>query len=143
VAKTNTARVNAPSPPLRVGIDLVEVAGVRDSLRAHAERYLNRIYTEREVADCGGAAEIRADSLAARFAAKEATLKILGPAQEGVGWRSIEVVREPAGLISLELSGRAAELAREARISALAVSLSHEGDLAGAVVVATLEPETG
>jgi holo-[acyl-carrier protein] synthase len=133
--------VSAPSPPLRVGIDLVEVAAVEESLQAHAERYLTRIYTEREVSDCGGAAAIRADSLAARFAAKEATLKVLGPAQEGVGWRSIEVVREPAGSPSLELSGRAAELAQEAGISGLAVSLSHEGGFAAAVVVATVEPK--
>jgi holo-[acyl-carrier protein] synthase len=128
------------SSPLRVGIDLVDISCVEESLRAHRERYLRRIYTEREVADCGGAEALRADSLAARFAAKEAALKVLGPAQEGVGWRSIEVVREPAGSTMLQLTGRAAELAHEARISSLAVSLSHEGDLASAVVIATVEP---
>jgi holo-[acyl-carrier protein] synthase len=141
VTKSNTPRVSALSPPLRVGIDLVEVAAVEESVRTHAERYLTRIYTEREVSDCGGAAAIRPDSLAARFAAKEATLKVLGPAQEGVGWRSIEVVREAAGSTGLELSGRAAELAHDAGISGLAVSLSHEAGFATAVVVATVEPK--
>lgn len=101
---------------------------------------MTRVYTEREVADCGGPEALRVESLAARFAAKEAALKVLGPAQEGVGWRSIEVVREPAGSTSLRLTGRAAELADAARISGLAVSLSHERGVAGAVVVATVAP---
>src|SRR5581483_9426363 len=137
VVESNIPRVNAP-PQLRVGVDLVDVADVSDSLRAHEGRYLRRIYTDGEIADCGGAGAPRAESLAARFAAKEAVLKVLGPAQDGVGWRSIEVVRDSSGSPSLALTGRAAELAREAGVAELAVSLTHEAGLAAAVVVATL-----
>jgi holo-[acyl-carrier protein] synthase len=119
----------AGSPQLRVGIDLVEVDAVRESIRTHEDRYLRRIYTDRELADSQG----RPDSLAARFAAKEAVLKVLRRADEPVPWRAIEVVREPGGAPSLHLAGRAAELAGDLE---LAVSLTHEGPFAAAVVVA-------
>ena len=130
----------AAAAPVRVGIDLVAVESVRESLRTHAARYLHRIYTEGEIADCRAAEGMRAEGLAARFAAKEAALKVLRLRDEGVSWRAIEVVRDPGGWTSLRLSGRAAELAREARFAGLAVSLTHEGPFASAVVVATLEP---
>jgi holo-[acyl-carrier protein] synthase len=123
--------------PLRVGLDLVAVTGVADSLRAaHGERYLERLFTEREVADCRTASGIDPERLAARFAAKEATLKVLPAADEGVSWHDIEVRRETSGRVHLELRGRAAELAAEATIIDLALSLTHEGGFAAAVVVA-------
>jgi holo-[acyl-carrier protein] synthase len=131
---TATAGPGSLSPvALRVGIDLVEVAAVEAALAAHGERYLSRVYTPREVADCAGSAE----RLAARFAAKEATLKALRAGEGGVPWDAIEVRRDPSGHTDLALSGRAAELAAEAGLSELAVSLTHEAGLASALVVAT------
>ena len=63
---------------LRVGIDLVDVAAVADSLRgAHRDHYLHRVYTEREVATAAGPSRVEPERLAARFAAKEATMKAL------------------------------------------------------------------
>ncbi len=112
---------------------------MEEAVGVHADRYLNRIYTERELADCAGSPE----RLAARFAAKEAALKVLRPADEGVGWKSIEVVRDPAGWVDLRLSGRAAALAAEAGATSFAVSLTHEGAYASAVVVAELEGRRG
>jgi len=79
-------------PALKVGIDLVLVAAVEDSLRIHAERYLRRVYTSRELCDCvtsSGAPDAR--RLAARFAAKEATLKLLRDGDQAVPWREIGV----------------------------------------------------
>lgn len=123
--------------PIRVGLDLVAVASVEASLRsAHHERYLERLFTEREVADCRTAAGIDPERLAARFAAKEATLKVLPAADEGVPWPDIEVRRESSGRVHLELHGRAAELAARATIVDLSLSLTHEGGFAAAVVVA-------
>ena len=130
-------RRSIPAMPIRVGLDLVAVASVEDSLRsAHGDRYLERIFTEREVADSRTAAGIDPERLAARFAAKEATLKVLPAADEGVPWRDIEVRREGSGRVHLELRGRAAELAAQATIVDLALSLTHEGGFAAAVVVA-------
>jgi holo-[acyl-carrier protein] synthase len=77
-----------------------------------------------------------AERLAARFAAKEATLKVLPAADEGVSLRSIEVRREPSGRVYLELTERAAALATEAGVIEFALSLTHEGGFAAAVVVA-------
>jgi holo-[acyl-carrier protein] synthase len=122
---------------LRVGIDLVSVATVADSLRgSHREHYLERIYTDREVDACRGAAgRIEPERLAARFAAKEAAIKALPGAGEGVRLTQIEVVADESGQVRLELTGRAAELAAEAGAAELALSLTHEGGFAAATVV--------
>lgn len=122
--------------PIRVGIDLVSVDCVRESIRTHADRYLQRIYTDGELRDCQTAEGVAPERLAARFAAKEAAIKVLRPAGEGVPWRSIELRRHPSGWTELELSGRAQALAAEAGVGDLAVSLTHDGDYAAAAVVA-------
>lgn len=124
--------------PVRVGIDLVSVQAVADSVRDHADRYLKRVYTEDELADCRTPDGVDAERLAARFAAKEAAMKVLRPADQGVPWQAIEVRRDPGGWPTLTLSGLAAELADEAGVAGLEVSLTHEGAYASAVVVAEL-----
>jgi holo-[acyl-carrier protein] synthase len=121
---------------LRVGTDLVSVESVREALSAHAEHYLERIYTEQELQDCKTDAGVDAERLAARFAAKEATLKVLRPDEHGVPWTAIEVRRDRAGWVEIGLSGIAATLAAEAGIEELALSIAHEGGFASAVVVA-------
>jgi holo-[acyl-carrier protein] synthase len=123
---------------IRVGIDLVSADAVRDSIRAHGERYVRRVYSEREVADCRTATAIDPERLAARFAAKEATFKVLRGGDEALPWRDVEVVRDPSGWVELLLNGRAATLACEAGISHLALSLTHEQGLVAAVVVAEI-----
>ena len=123
---------------VRVGIDLVSVASIQASIDAHGDRYLDRLYTARELSDCRSAGEIDPERLAARFAAKEATMKVLRPADQAIPWNTIEIRRDPAGWVDLELTGRAAALATEAGVRDLAVSLTHEGSYASAVVVAEL-----
>jgi holo-[acyl-carrier protein] synthase len=124
--------------PLRVGVDLVSVGEVEESVRMHADRYLTRIYTDRELDDCRTSAGIDSARLAARFAAKEAALKVLRPRDVGIPWRAIEVVRDPSGFVELELHGPAAELAAAAGIESLAVSFTHESGFASAIVAAEL-----
>jgi holo-[acyl-carrier protein] synthase len=125
---------------LRVGLDLVSVETVRDSLDTHGRHYLDRVYSEREVADCRGPAGIDPERLAARFAAKEAAFKVLRVGDEAIAWTDVEVLRDPAGWVGLSLSGRAATLAEAAGISELALSLTHERGCAAAVVVAEIRP---
>jgi holo-[acyl-carrier protein] synthase len=122
---------------LRVGIDLVAVATVAESLRGpHRAHYLERIYTAREVDDCRGpSGRVEPERLAARFAAKEAAIKALPGAGEEVRLTRIEVAQADSGEVSLELSGRAAELLAEAGGTEVAVSLTHEGGFAAATVV--------
>jgi holo-[acyl-carrier protein] synthase len=121
---------------LRVGTDLVSIDTVRESIRAHAEHYLERVYTQRELQDCRTSQGIDPERLAARFAAKEATLKVLRPRDEGIPWNTIEVRRDPCGWVELELSGPAAALAADAGVTELSLSITHEGGFAAAVVVA-------
>jgi holo-[acyl-carrier protein] synthase len=123
---------------LRVGLDLVAVSTVVESLRgAHRERYLERVYTAREVEDCGGPSEVTLapERLAARFAAKEAAIKALPGAGEEVRLTQIEVIQDETGHVALGLSGRAAELLAESGGGEIALSLSHEGGFAAATVI--------
>jgi holo-[acyl-carrier protein] synthase len=129
-----------PSPaPLRVGIDLVAVDAVAETLEsALRERYLSRVYTDGEVQDCTGrGGDVDAARLAGRFAAKEAALKALRAGDVAVPWREIEVRRAADGDPSLVLHGHAAELAADAGLRTFAVSLTHEQAYASAIVVAT------
>jgi holo-[acyl-carrier protein] synthase len=118
--------------PFHVGIDLVCRDDVQEAVRRHGDRYLDRIYTERERLDAG-ADPLR---LAARFAAKEATMKALRGADEPLPWRDIATHSDAAGRPTLHLTGAADDLARRSGIQSLSVSLTHERDLAAAVVVA-------
>jgi holo-[acyl-carrier protein] synthase len=120
-------------PRARTGCDLQRVDEVADAVRDFGARYLDRIYTptEQESYRTGGAA-----SLAARFAAKEAVLKLLHH-PDGVDPRSVEI-RNSEGCPEVHLSGRAAELARAEGVGHIDVSLSHTGDLALAVAVAVV-----
>lgn len=122
-------------PRPRTGCDLQRVDVVSDAIRDFGARYLDRVYTPVEQAsyETGGAA-----SLAARFAAKEAVLKLIGTA-DGVDLRSVEI-QTRAGRPEVHLTGRAAELAHEAGIADIDVSLSHTGDLALAVAVGLHHP---
>jgi holo-[acyl-carrier protein] synthase len=105
------------------------------------DRYLDRVYTraEQEACRAGGAAP-RAESLAARFAAKEAVLKLIGTA-DGVDPRSVEITHQD-GRPVVRLYGRAASLAEEAHLGPIDVSLSHTGDHALAFAVAITDPTT-
>jgi holo-[acyl-carrier protein] synthase len=112
---------------MRVGVDLVRIREVRESLEQFGDRYLRRVFTDGEIAYCGG----DASKLAARFAAKEAAIKVL---RVFVTWRDIEVRRSEGGWCELHLHGQAAAAARAAGLRSFSVSLSHEGDYAAAVV---------
>jgi holo-[acyl-carrier protein] synthase len=133
VAEANPA--SRATSRLRVGIDLVSVTRVEESLAQFGERFLRRVFTEGEIAYATSSPSQTAERLAARMAAKEATVKALRMVHEGVGWRQIEVVRDPSGACELVLHGRAREIAAAAGVDELSVSLSHECDYATAVVV--------
>jgi holo-[acyl-carrier protein] synthase len=123
--------------PLRVGLDLVAVDTVEKTLSgAHAAHYLERVYTQREVDDCRDSSDmIDPMRLAARFAAKEAAIKALPGAGEGLRLTTIEVVPDSSGAVRLQLSGHAAELAKAAGITELALSITHDSGFAAAAVV--------
>ncbi len=117
------------------GIDLVEIARIEKSVDRYGKRFLDRIYTAAEQAYCLRKRKA-AESLAARFAAKEAGAKALGTGISfGVHWLEIEVVREPGGRPTLRFHGRAAELADRLGVVRAALSITHTADLAVASAV--------
>src|SRR3712207_620979 len=95
--------------PVEVGIDAIEIERVAGVLARHGDRFLNRVYSERERERYG----TRVQELAARFAAKEATMKALGTGIRGVRWRDIEVLPNRRGkpiLVLHETALRRAQL---------------------------------
>ncbi len=122
--------------PVRVGLDLVDVRRMRESIERFGDRLMCRLFSAQELAYARGQAARTAEHLAARFAAKEAAIKAFALSEAGAGWHDIEVRRHTDGACSLELRGRAAEAAQRLGVTHIALSLSHDGDYAGAVVTA-------
>jgi holo-[acyl-carrier protein] synthase len=118
------------------GVDLCEVDRIRKAITAsHGLRFVERVFTPQEIAY----AQRRAnpyERYAARFAAKEAGMKALGTGwREGLSWHDLEVVNLPTGRPTLQLHRRAAEIARKLGAVNIALSLSHTGEQALAMVI--------
>ena len=119
-----------------IGIDVVEIERIRRLMDRWQDRFLQRVFTEAEIAYALRRHD-PAQHLAVRFAAKEATLKALGTGLSmGVRWREMEVRRGRGQPPQLALSGRTAELGEARGIRRLHVSLSHDAGLAVAQVLA-------
>jgi holo-[acyl-carrier protein] synthase len=117
------------------GIDIAEVPRIRLSIERFGLRFLERIYTPREMQYCDSKAN-RVERYAARFAAKEAAMKALGTGwNHGVRWRDCEVVRMPGGRPSIAFHGKAGEFAARLGVKNAALSLSHTEEQAIAQVI--------
>jgi holo-[acyl-carrier protein] synthase len=126
------------------GVDIIEVARVRRAAERWGERFLRRVFTPGELADCGLAEGApRFESLAARWAAKEAAAKALGRGLSGLAagtgdllhFHDLEVARGPGGRPELRLHGGAAAAAVALGLAQIALSLSHTREHAIASVV--------
>jgi holo-[acyl-carrier protein] synthase len=116
-----------------VGMDVVLVERFVGAL-ARTPQLSDRLFTEGERFTSSGNPR-SAESLAARFAAKEAVAKALG-APSGLHWHDCEIVTDPDGRPWLTVSGTVAAAAAERGISRWHLSLSHDGGIASAMVVA-------
>jgi holo-[acyl-carrier protein] synthase len=118
-----------------IGVDLALVPRLREVVGRWDERFLRRVFTDEEIAYC----RRRRDPIphfAARFAAKEATLKALGTGlRMGVSWREMEVRRERGEAPTMVLSGRCRAIALAKGAGQVLVSLTHDGDYALAQVM--------
>jgi len=120
-----------------MGVDLAEVPRIRMAVERHGQRFLERVYTKRELAyvDRRGAVS-RFERLAARFAAKEAGMKAIGTGwRRGVGWQDFEVSNLSSGRPTLLLHGAAEKVAAELGVRNVVLSLTHTAEQAMAVVV--------
>ena len=119
-----------------VGIDAVEIARVERMLDSKGERVRRRLFTEAEASYSIDKAK-PAQHLAARIAAKEAAFKALSGTEEAraIGWREMEIIRQPDGRPGLLFHGRAADRAAELGVRRAWVSMTHTDLIATAVVV--------
>jgi holo-[acyl-carrier protein] synthase len=121
-----------PAPPpetTELGIDIIRVSRIRDSMARFGDRFTRRVLTPNEMAYVRN----RAETMAGRWAAKEAVSKVLGLGIRGIGWRDIEVERLPTGQPAVKLHGRAARRAEQLGMGRIAISISHESDYAVAI----------
>jgi holo-[acyl-carrier protein] synthase len=120
-----------------IGVDLVRVDRLARALTRHGERFLRRVFTDREIAYCQGRARQGVYQFAQRFAAKDAFSKALGVGlrEGGIRWREVEVLPDPRGKPEIQVTGRAAQLCEELGVKGMHLSLTDEDNLAVAMVV--------
>src|SRR5581483_4576241 len=120
---------------LGTGVDLAEVPRIQTAIERHGVRFIERIYTEREIAYVERKAN-RFERYAARFAAKEAGMKAIGTGWKGgVMWRDFEVSNLPSGQPTLLLNGVASQIAEKLGVRRISLSLTHTAELAMAHVI--------
>lgn len=118
---------------LGIGIDICPVERITKALERHGDLFADRIFTENE-RQYAGTGRVSDERLAARFAAKEATIKALG-APPGLKWKDMEVVKSGDGAPGLRLHGKAAEEISRMGVTRTWISLTHAGGMAVAVVI--------
>ena len=128
-AETAPAFLAPPPGTTELGVDIVRVSRIADSLARFGDRFITRVLTPREAAYV----RRRAETMAGRWAAKEAVSKVLGLGVRGIGWRDIEIERLPTGQPAVLLHGRAARRAEQLGMGRIALSISHESEYAVAI----------
>lgn len=118
-----------------IGIDIIEVARIREVLQ-RTPRFRDRVFTSSERAYCDGRGAVAAQHYAARFAAKEATLKALQTGwRGGIGWQDVEIASRDSGAPYLILNGLVLELFNSSGATAAHLSMSHTSEHALAEVI--------
>ena len=120
---------------LGTGVDLAEVDRIRAAITRYGARFVERIYTPREIAYVERRAN-RFERYAGRFAAKEAGMKAVGTGwKRGVRWRDFEVTNLPSGRPTLQLHGEAAKFAENLGVRNIALSITHTAAQGMAIVI--------
>jgi holo-[acyl-carrier protein] synthase len=118
-----------------IGIDIIEVRRVRETLE-RTQRFIDRVYTEKERQYCESRGAAAAQHFAARFAAKEAMLKALQTGWSGgIAWQDVEVCSRDSGAPYLKLSGVAQDLFDKSGANRIHLSISHTAEHAIAQVI--------
>lgn len=115
-----------------IGVDITEIERINDLIKRYGNRFLKRVFTDKEIEYCNKKATA-ASSYAARFATKEAVFKATGLGlNQGMSWRDIEVLNDQNGKPFIKLSGITREKLNGKKIH---LSLSHSKGLAISMVV--------
>ncbi len=111
---------------LGLGIDIIEIDRIKDSVDRYGHHFLNKIYTPKELEYCLGKSN-KYQHLAARFAAKEAIYKALTDGwHQKASWQNIEIQNEPNGMPKAQLKGELKEFLSNG--TDLRISMSHSRD---------------
>jgi holo-[acyl-carrier protein] synthase len=117
-----------------IGIDIVEIERIEEAMIKRKERFLDRLFTPAEQEYCLSKSNASM-YLAGRFAAKEAVLKVLGTGLRNVKWTDIEIIKDDLGKPYVQLTGKAAQLAKGQGINEVMLSISHSRNYAVAQAV--------
>jgi holo-[acyl-carrier protein] synthase len=110
-----------------IGIDIIEIDRVKAAVRQFKDKFLDRVFTKREIDYCTTKKALKYPELAARFAAKEAYSKAIGTGIKGIHWKEIEVINNSDGKPRIFIKEKLDKKAM--------VSLSHSLKYATAVVM--------
>ena len=130
------------------GTDLIRISRIERAVTRLGSRFLERVFHESELKACGWPGALRMSSLAARFAAKEAVSKALGTGiwRQGVQWTDIRIgqkkddASQQTGQPIVDLFGKALSRYQEMNGSSISISMSHDGDLALAFCIISVDP---
>lgn len=111
------------------GVDIIEVGRIKKALDEWGDRFLERVFTQREL-DYANTKKFSHENLAARFACKESVLKAFGDMRMGIQLKDIEVLNDPKGKPEIVLHGEAKEFAAKNRMDNIIVSMSHTSNYA-------------
>ena len=116
-----------------LGIDLVNIKRIEKIINKWGSRFLKRGFTPAEIEYCQSKTQCY-QHFAARFAAKEAAVKMLG-FTTGIAWQDIEVVKKDNGQPQLIFRGQAEKIAEEIGIRNIHITISHEKKMAVVQVI--------
>lgn len=118
-----------------LGVDIAEIDRIEAAIRRHGQAFLERVFTQAEIAYCERHRN-KFERYAARFAAKEAAMKALGTGwRKGVRWRDIEVKNQEGGKPTISFAGAAGEHAAQLGAKRSSLSITHSGNMAFAEVI--------
>ena len=124
-----------------IGIDIIEIKRIKSLIDQYGQKFLQKIYTRREIAYCEKSAALMYQRYAGRFVAKEAIAKALGRGTRELSFSDIEIINDEFGKPDMELHGRAAEMANYLKVVDIYVSISHCYDYAVANALLEYEEE--
>ncbi len=118
---------------LGLGIDIIEISRIKESIDEYGESFLQKVYTPKEIEYCSAKAN-KYQHFAARFAAKEAVYKAFNTSnQEGLSWQDIEITNEPSGMPIVKLNGKLKSFLSKDKD--LKISISHSDNFVTCVAI--------
>lgn len=118
---------------LGIGIDIIEIDRIKESIDRFGDHFLNKIYTPNELEYCLGKHN-KYQHFAARFAAKEAIYKALSSEWgSDISWQDIDIMNEPNGLPVVKFSGNLEEFVNKDK--SIKISMSHSDNYVACVAI--------